>query len=136
MDVKSAYDNIKRPQLYEKIRKYGVLTEPECQLIKFLHKKIHIKKGDKEVRIEKGVIQGMITSPGLFNIYMIPLANKLEVEGHKAIIYADDMLVIAKGRKEMKKIIKIVEEEMRSMGFEINKDKTKLMRISRRSSNK
>lgn len=62
---------------------------------------MRIRLGNKTARTEKGVIQGMLTSPYLFNLYMKDLATRSIERGMKIIFFADDILAVARNKKEM-----------------------------------
>ena len=53
VDVSSASDNIRRGKIYRKIREYGLLSDKEAQVIKYLHKEMRAKEGETEVKIER-----------------------------------------------------------------------------------
>lgn len=48
---------------------------------------------------ERGVPQGFLSSPMLFNVYIEELAEQLEKLGLKAFFYADDIAILAKNKK-------------------------------------
>lgn len=64
----------------------------------FVHKNISIDFGSKKIKTQKGVPQGMLTSPYLFNVYIREFAVKLWEKGIKIYLYADDIIAICRGR--------------------------------------
>jgi len=81
LDMSSAYDNVTIKHVYKYLEENKVLTADELKLLKFIHSNITIKMGKVQCKTEKGVPQGLCTSPMLWNIYLNSLLNKLEQHG-------------------------------------------------------
>lgn len=56
----------------------------------------------------------------------------LRTKGAQVVAYADDILIMAKQRSILEKLLTEIEREGESMGLKINMDKTKFMKIGRR----
>src|SRR6267154_231547 len=94
----------------------------------------------KEVRVERGVRQGCVISPFLFNLYsefMIKEAME-NVEGIKFnevnitdLRYADDAVLVADKRKKMKNMINRLNKTCKEYGMKINVKKTKVMKMNK-----
>ena len=91
-------------------------------------------------QIGKGVHQGCILSPCLFNLYAeyIMRNAELEVEEAQARIkiarrninnfrYADDTTLMAESEEELKSLLMKVKEESEKVGLKLNIQKTKIM---------
>ena len=65
--------------------------------------------GDHGVKIGSGVIQGGVLSPLLFNIAFNSLLKKLKDNGMEIAAYADDLVIMENGTKNLKRAINIVE---------------------------
>ena len=89
-------------------------------------------------QIGKGVYQGCILSPCLFNLYAEYTMRNSELENAKAGIkiagrninnlrYADDITLIAESKEELKNLLMKVKEESEKVGFKPNIQKTKIM---------
>ena len=95
----------------------------------------------KPLKPQRGVRQGCILSPKLFNIYGERIIRKatedwnggVSIGGRKIcnLRYADHTTLIASNESEMAEMFKRIEAESLRLGLRINRAKTKLMIIDR-----
>ena len=89
-------------------------------------------------QIGKGVHQGCILSPGLFNFYTEYIMQnarlneaqagiKIARRNIKNLRYADDTTLIAESEEELKSLLMKVKEESEKVGLKLNIQKTKIM---------
>ena len=89
-------------------------------------------------QIGKGVLQGCILSPCLFNLYAEYIMRNWGLEEAKVRIktagrniynlrYADDTTLIAGSEEELKSLLMKVKEESENVGLKFNIQKTKIM---------
>ena len=89
-------------------------------------------------QIRKGVHQGCILSPCLFNFYAEYIMRNAGLEEAQAGIkiagrnlntlrYADDTTLMAESEEELKSLLMKVKEESEKAGLELNIQKTKIM---------
>ena len=89
-------------------------------------------------QIGKGVCQGCILSPCLFNLYAEHIIRNAGLEEAQAGIkiagrninnlrYADDTTVMAESEEEFKSLLMKVKEESEKVGLKLNIQKTKIM---------
>ena len=87
-------------------------------------------------QIGKGVRQGCILSPGLFNLYAEYIMRNTGLEETQAGIkiagrnlnhlrYADDTTLMAESEEELKSVLMKVKEESEKLGLKLNIQKTK-----------
>ena len=90
------------------------------------------------LQIGKGVCQGCILSPWLFNFYAEYIMRNAGLEDAQAGIkisrrnlnnlrYADNTTLMAKSEEELKSLLKKVKEENEKVGLKLNIQKTKIM---------
>ena len=90
------------------------------------------------IQIGKGVHQGCILSPCLFNFYAEYIMRNTGLEEAQAGIkisgrninnlrYADDTTLMAESREEQKSLLIKVKEESKKIGLKLNIQKTKIM---------
>ena len=89
-------------------------------------------------QIGKGVRQGCILSPCLFNFYAEYIMRNAGLEKTQAgikivggninhLIYADDTTLMAESEEELKSLLMKVKEESKKVGLKVNIQKTKIM---------
>ena len=89
-------------------------------------------------QIGKGVHQGCISSPCLFNLYAEYIMGNARLEEAQAGIkiagrninnlrYADDTTLMAESEEELKSLLMKMKEETENVGVELNIQKTKIM---------
>ena len=89
-------------------------------------------------QIGKGVCQGFILSPCLFNLYAEFIMRNAGLEEKQAGIkivgrninnlrYADDTTLMAESEEELKSLLMKVKEESENVGLKFNIQKTKIM---------
>ena len=89
-------------------------------------------------QIGKGVHQGCISSPCLFNLYAeyilrnagvdeVQAGNKIARRNIDNIRYADDTTLMAESEEELKSLLMKVKEESENVGLKLNIQKTRIM---------
>ena len=89
-------------------------------------------------KISKGVWQGCILLPGLFNLYAVYILQNARLDEAQAGIkiarrnisnrrYADDTTLMAESEEELKSLLMKVKEESEKVGLTLNTQKTKIM---------
>ena len=89
--------------------------------------------------IQRGVRQGCILSPKLFNLYTEKIfreSNEIKgcvIGGHNVNNprYADDTTLLAESEEELQKVVDQVKKNSEKMGLKMNVKKTKTMLVSR-----
>ena len=92
----------------------------------------------KSFKIGKGVLQGCILSPCLFNFYAEYIMKSAGLEEAQAGIkisgrninnlrYADDTTLMAESEEELKSLLMKVKEKSENVGLKLNIQKTKIM---------
>ena len=62
-------------------------------------------------KIKKGVLQGGMLSQLLFSLYINDLANELnKIRDIKSYFYADDLAILIRGKRNINKVLTIIEE--------------------------
>ena len=93
---------------------------------------------DTEQQIGKGVRQGCVSSPCLFNFYAEYIMRNAGLEEAQAGIkiarrnisnlrYADDTTLMAESEEELKSLLMKMKEESEKVGIKLNLQKTKIM---------
>ena len=82
------------------------------------------------VPIRRGVLQGGVLSPDLFNRYVDDLAERLKNKGFEAFFYADDLAIITFGELGARQVITVVTQWCNLNHMQLNKDKCGVMFLS------
>ena len=83
-------------------------------------------------QIEKGIRQGCILSPCLFNLYAEYIMQNAELdqdcrESINNLRSADDTILMAESKEELKSLLMKVKEESEKVGLKLNIQKMKIM---------
>eukprot|EP00973_Karenia_brevis_P062155 8644362-Karenia_brevis.AAC.1 len=139
MDLRKAFDRIELNALFDGLRKHG-LPDSYINLFKALYaNQVGHVEGSAPFAIKRGVKQGDIVSPILFNC-VIEVAFerwKRKLRSHGFLLpdnsrltnsrYADDMLLYGKSLSEVSDMMEILLRELRAIGLEMNSKKTKIL---------
>ena len=101
-------------------------------------KQVRTRHGTKDCfQIGKGVCQGCILSPYLFNLYAEYIWNarlyeaeaRINIAGrnNNNLRYADDTTLMAESEEELKSLLMKVKKESEKVGLKLNIQKTKIM---------
>ena len=143
IDYKKAFDRVFHMKLIDALNKLEI-DGKDLTLIKNLYwnqtASIRTEDGySGSFPIKRGVRQGCVLSPHLFNVYTeiifrdfddIPGVN-LSGEYINNLRYADDTVLIAESEEELQKLVDAVKEGSRVYGLEMNTKKTKTMVVRR-----
>ena len=114
-DLKQAFDNVNHELLLFKLARSGVKGRMLCWIEQFLKNRtfqymVDDSKSDTK-HIKRGLPQGSILSPTLFNIMLYDLP---QVEGVDVIDYADDIAITATA-KSIEEVTALIENALRKL---------------------
>ncbi|CAH2107939.1 unnamed protein product [Euphydryas editha] len=145
VDFSKAFDCVKWNKLWTVLQELGVPYHLIALLqMLYVHTQAKVKIDrtiSNPLNLGKGVRQGCILSPILFNVYgeyiMRLTCNDwnggVRIGGIKVtnLRYADDTTLIASSEEEMHRLLRRMEVASAGLGLSINKSKTKLMVVDR-----
>ena len=143
IDYEKAFDRVYHKKIMEVVKKAG-MDAKDRRLISNLYyeQTASIQFGDtfsETFKVKRGVRQGCVLSPKLFNLYTEGIFAESEelkgiVVGGRNITnlrFADDTLLMAESEEELQIIVDAVREESLEHGLRMNVKKTKTMVIRR-----
>lgn len=143
VDVDGAFDRAEHTLMFSQLEDAG-LTTVEVQLLRKMYTNVQFiiaKNGAKPQKLERGIRQGCPGSPLAFIAIIGKVQRKLSelnlgvelVNGRKipCIVYADDFLLLAATVEEMKIMIRVIEEELSTLGLFLSGKKTELQAFVR-----
>ena len=139
IDFKSAYNNVNLEKLFEKLAIKNILEQAEIEFLRALYSNIEITIGDSEtLRVNKGVLQGSVISPALFDIFIEDLVEKIIKinQMENVFAYADDLAAITDSYPRLNATIDTIVLWSKEAATPLNYDKSGILNISRMKSSK
>ena len=142
IEYSKAFDFVDLKKLWKILKEMGIPDHLTC-LLRNLHAgpETTVRTRHRTTdgfQIGKGVCQGCILSPCLFNLYAEYIIRNAGLEEAQAGIknakrninnlrYADDTTLMAEREEELKGLLMKVKEESEKVGLKLNVQKTKIM---------
>lgn len=149
VDYKKAFDRIEHPKLIGILQEIG-LDGRDIIILRNIYWNhegcVRTESGNTDyINIQRGVRQGCLISPLLFNIYaeyIIRASLQERPEGAKIngvvinnLRYADDTVVIGETQEQLQTLMNLLTEASYQAGLEVNVAKTKTMVFTRNEIN-
>ena len=141
-DYAKAFDCVDHNKLWKILKEMGIIDHLTCLLRNlYAGQDTRVRTGDGTTdwfQIGKGVCQGRILSPYLFNLYAEYIMRNTGLDEAQAGIkivgrninnlrYADDTTLMAESEEELRSLSLKVKEESEKLGLKLNIQKTKIM---------
>ena len=142
IDYAKAFDCVDHHKLWKILKEMGIRDHQTCLLRNlYAGQEATIKTGHGTTdwfQIGKGVCQGCILSPCLFNFYAEYIIQNaglnetqagIEIAGRNInnLRHADDTTLMAESEEELKNLLMKVKEESEKVGLKLSIQKTKIM---------
>ena len=142
IDYAKAFEFVDHSKLWRILKEMGIPDHLTCLLRnKYAGQEATVRTGHGTTdwfQIGKGVCQGCILSPCLFNLYAEYIMRNTGLKEAQAGIkiarrninnlrYADDTTLMAESEKELKSHLMKVKQESEKVGLKLNIQKTKIM---------
>ena len=126
-DLTNFYENIGVSDLKDVLEFYKPAGEKEIQYKDCIEliKTIHSKWCERST--ERGIPQNRDTSSFLANIFLHPVDDAMQKSGYNYFRYMDDIRVVCKNKYEARKALKILIQELRKKGLNVNSKKTQIL---------
>ena len=141
VDFSQAFDSVPHGELWKKLAKLNV-PKKMITVIRSIYEQATVKvramEGlTEEIKITKGVLQGETLSPNLFSLYLNDFVEsisqhlwnpiKMLAKTVVALLYADDIVLLAANPCELKRALIGLEEYAQENKLSVNVPKTKIM---------
>ncbi|CAF3775813.1 unnamed protein product [Rotaria socialis] len=140
VDLSKAFDNVCHNILFKKLHDAGVPVK-FCRSLLYLYSNQKIKVKFKNAlseswHIKRGVRQGGILSPLLFNCYVDQIITaiskkkvgcKLGLATSNIIAYADDLVLLSPSREGLQNLLNFAYTEISKLNLSVNEGKTSCM---------
>ena len=135
IDYAKAFDRVDQNKLWKILQEMGIPDHLTCLLGNlYAVQEATVRTGHETIdwfQIGKGVCQGCILSPCLFNLYAEYIMRNAGLEDEQAGIkiagrninnlrYADDITLMAESEEELKSLLMKVREEGENFGLKLN----------------
>ena len=142
IDYAKAFDCVDHNKLWKIPKEMGIPDHLTCLLRNlYAGQEAVVRTGHRTTdwfQIGKGVCQGCIFSPCLFNLYAEYIMQNARLDEAQAGIkvtgrninnlrYADDTTLMAESEEELKNLLMKVKEESENVGLKLNIQKTKII---------
>ena len=142
MDYAKAFDCVDHNKPWQILKEMGIPDHLICLLRNlYAGQEETVRNGHGTTdwfQIRKGVRQGYILSPCLFNFHAEYIMRndgldeaqagiKIVMRNINNLIYADDTTLMAESKQELKSLLMKVKEESAKVGLKLNIQKTKIM---------
>ena len=142
IDYAKAFDYVDHNKLWKILKEMRIPDHLACLLRNlYAGQETTVRTGHGTIdwfQIGKGVGQGFVLSPSLFNLYAEYIMKNAGLEETQAGIkiagrninklrYADDTTLMAESEEELKDLLMKVKEESEKVGLKLNVQKTKIM---------
>lgn len=145
-DLKAAFDKVDRGRLWESMRGKG-MTEHLIRRIERIYEETEVTVRTQQgytnsFKTTKGVRQGCVLSPLLFNLYIADIDKIMKdrnIGGVKIgkiriwnLAYADDIVLLANNRDAMQDMMSVFRRFLKDIKLELSADKTKMIVVNRK----
>ena len=136
IDYAKVFDSVNHSKQWKILKEMGITDHLTCLLRNlYAGQKATVRTGHETTdwfQIGKGVHQGCILSPCLFNLYTKHHEKcwtgiKIARRNINKLRYADDNILMAESEEELKSLLLKVKEESEKVGLKLNIQKTKIM---------
>ncbi|RJO64445.1 MAG: CRISPR-associated endonuclease Cas1 [Myxococcales bacterium] len=122
-DVRAFFDEVDWERLRDRLAAYFGDDPAVDALLAWVGAPIQFM--GRTIARRRGLPQGAVVSPLLANLYLDQFDEAIEARGFKLVRYADDFVILAKRREDLKQARILAEAELARLGLELSAAKTR-----------
>ena len=142
LDLRKAFDKVEHGALFAALSAQGIEDGYLDLLMEMYQDQTGAVPGSEKFSIQRGVRQGDVLSPLLFNAVLEDAIRKWKLkltnEGLRLgqdtrltnLRYADDLMIFATSREELVSMVEMLVQELSLIGLQLNGTKTKVLTTS------
>ena len=140
LDIKGAYDSVNRDLLWRKCRRIGIkggLYDLLISLFDYTSVTIRIRgQVSRKIAMGRGLLQGSLLSPILFNIFIDGLPKLLRrkhpgfplgISKINSLLYADDIVLIATSQEQLQSMLDSCEQHSKEYEYKFSPSKCEVI---------
>lgn len=149
VDLRAAFDKVVKEKLWEVLEEKRI-KEKIIRRVKMIYEETKVVRTKERMTnsfiIKKGVRQGCVLIPVLFNMYIADIDKymkekgidrvSIDKEGVSSLAYANDMVIVAKNRDALMGMMEALRKFIKKNGFELNTEKTKVLTFNKKGKRK
>ena len=137
IDLKNAYGSIDRNRALDMAVEKGFPSQ-HANFLKHLYNNTEITIGKHKFTPKKGVVQGSMLSPFLFDIFfdypIMEIVRECNIDTEDVFAYADDVMILATGTHFLRNIISTSRRVFSKYGLEMNNSKSGIVEFTKQRS--
>ena len=133
LDSEKAFDRVDPTMLVATMVRQGISMQLVLQVTKWLSVN-HVQLAEGRVKTKVSTPQGSIQSPLFFSVMINALAGTVKATGAKILLFADDILILARGKAQLTQALTAVEQWSSCHNFKVNRAKSGILKFRHKTS--
>ena len=133
LDSEKAFDRVDPTMLVATMIRQGIPMQLVLQVTKWLSIN-HVQLAEGRLKTKVSTPQGSIQSPLYFSVMINGLTDAVKASGAKILLFADDILILARGKAQLTQALTAVEQWSTCHNFKVNRAKSGILKLRHKTS--